>query len=386
VTVRNGQHWSGLRKLLLVAGCWLLVAIGLYGQAVGDFRTVGDVNFAVNTNWQRWNGGAWVAAGAAPASTDGVITILNGHTATLTVSKALDQLVVNSGGILTINTGQTLTVNNSAGTDLDVSGRINNSGTITPNGTIVFNANADYNHTRNGGTIPTATWNASSNCNISGVTTTVPSGINQSFGNFTWNCPGQTGTNLSINPLRIDNGGAVTGNFSIISTGSGSIRYAQTTPRELVVTGDFNISGGTFNLSIGSGAGTFTINGDFNMTGGSINETSTGSGNFTFNNTSSVQNFRRTTGSISNIINFNVNTNVTIDFGVSDYVNGNGTFTLNDGATLQTANTSGINGSIQTSNRSLSTSANYTFDGSSAQVTGSYLPGTVNNLTVNNIQ
>jgi hypothetical protein len=65
-------------------------------------------------------------------------------------------------------------------------------------------------------------------------------------------------------------------------------------------------------------------------------------------------------------------------------VSGAGGYALASGATLMTANTSGINGSITATTRTLNTAANYTFNGASSQVTGTYLPTTVNNLTLNN--
>ena len=196
----NGR---GVRKLLLVAGCLLLVFNSSFSQANGDYRTIGNVTFAASLNWERYNGSAWVAAGAAPVIGDNIITIRTGNTATVTANKALDQVVVASGGVLTVNSGQNLTIPNDVGTDLSVSGTINNSGIITPGVTKVFNASSAYNHTQDGGTIPDATWNVSSNCNITGVTANEPGGLSQSFDNFTWNCPGQTGTDLNINPMKL---------------------------------------------------------------------------------------------------------------------------------------------------------------------------------------
>jgi len=66
---------------------------------------------------------------------------------------------------------------------------------------------------------------------------------------------------------------------------------------------------------------------------------------------------------------------------------------LNSGATLMTANTAGIastgtSGSIQTKTRTFSSGANYTYNGTAAQVTGVFTTAptakTVNNLTINN--
>lgn len=70
---------------------------------------------------------------------------------------------------------------------------------------------------------------------------------------------------------------------------------------------------------------------------------------------------------------------------------GAGSFALNSGATLATANVNGItsgttaSGSIQAmGGRVYDTAANYTYNGSTAQSTGSGLPSTVNSLSVNN--
>ena len=69
---------------------------------------------------------------------------------------------------------------------------------------------------------------------------------------------------------------------------------------------------------------------------------------------------------------------------------GTSNFTLSSGATLGIGSidgitSSGATGNIQVSGiRSFSTGANYIYDGAAAQVTGSGLPATVNNLTINN--
>ncbi len=68
--------------------------------------------------------------------------------------------------------------------------------------------------------------------------------------------------------------------------------------------------------------------------------------------------------------------------------NGTGLFKLNGLGTLVVANTAGINGNITTSGtKSFHTGANYIFDGSAAQVTGSYLPTSLTSpgvITINN--
>lgn len=68
---------------------------------------------------------------------------------------------------------------------------------------------------------------------------------------------------------------------------------------------------------------------------------------------------------------------------------GAGSFILDSGGTLGIGSPDGVAGSgaigsIQTSSRSYSTNASYTYNGTVAQQTGSGLPGAVQNLTINN--
>lgn len=66
-------------------------------------------------------------------------------------------------------------------------------------------------------------------------------------------------------------------------------------------------------------------------------------------------------------------------------LSGTGAFTLSSAATLKSGISSGINGNITVSGtKTLSTTANYEYNGSVAQVTGALLPATLNNFTINN--
>lgn len=81
--------------------------------------------------------------------------------------------------------------------------------------------------------------------------------------------------------------------------------------------------------------------------------------------------------------------NGTLDCGGSYTLSGAGSFILNDGATILAGSPDGISaasasGNIQTSSRSYGVGANYTYNGSAAQLTGDGLPSTVNNLSIDN--
>ena len=85
---------------------------------------------------------------------------------------------------------------------------------------------------------------------------------------------------------------------------------------------------------------------------------------------------------------FGVIVNGTLICPVAYLVNGTGIFTVSNAATLEVANSAGINGAItSTGVKTFSTSANYEFNGTVAQVTGSYLPAALvspDTITINN--
>ena len=72
-----------------------------------------------------------VPAPSTPTSADGVITIQTNHTVAVTAGVTADQVVIQSGGQLTVSNNVTLTIANGSGTDLDCLGMLQNAGTIT---------------------------------------------------------------------------------------------------------------------------------------------------------------------------------------------------------------------------------------------------------------
>ncbi|MFO7658808.1 MAG: hypothetical protein R6W78_17240, partial [Bacteroidales bacterium] len=272
------------------------------------------------------------------------------------------------------------------------------SGVIIGNGASVINTNhtltlaslivedgGTYTHARNGGALPAASWAPNSTCNVTGVTNSVPTGISQDYGNFIWNCSGQGTNNLDV---YFTSPQSFAGNFSVLSTGTtGSIRLTQNNARTLNIAGDFILSGGTINMSRGNQAVTINLSGDFNMTGGTLTESGSASGIIYFENTV-ARVFIKTAGTISNTINFTVNSGSILDMGSNVLDGSTGTFTLNAGATLITANAGGIAaagaaGSIRTSTRTFNAGASYVYNGTTAQIIGTG-PVAANTLTIDN--
>ena len=78
----------------------------VWGQSVGDYRSLQTGNWNSTTTWERWDGFTWVTpAPSTPTSGNGAITIQNGHTVTVTGNVAVDQVVVDAGGQITVNSG-----------------------------------------------------------------------------------------------------------------------------------------------------------------------------------------------------------------------------------------------------------------------------------------
>ncbi|MCS6820606.1 MAG: hypothetical protein NZ551_01930, partial [Microscillaceae bacterium] len=79
-------------------------------QSLGDYRTNGNTNFSSPVNWEYYNGNSWIPAFFPPSSLSGVITIRNGHNATVPNTVVIDQVVVENGGTITVDSGGKLLI------------------------------------------------------------------------------------------------------------------------------------------------------------------------------------------------------------------------------------------------------------------------------------
>lgn len=314
-----------------------------------DAFTVGstDVQHAANTIAIQ---GVVIPVGqGVPTSTSGAITIRSGHTVTVATSASADECIIGAGSQITVNSGQTLTIEDGTGTDLTVNGTLSNSGTITNNGSIAFSSDGIYIHDQNGGTVPTATWDASSTCQVTGVVNTSPLNTTQNFGHFTWNCPNQTGNR------RFEGNSAfvIQGNLNIFNTGTGELRFRAN--KANIVGGNLTQSGGIL-VNRNNGTHSLTVNGNFELSGGTFrndgDDTPGGvlnvAGNFlqsggTFNGgsllnvffTGSTQTFTKALiATLSGTVNFTINSGANVNIGTSQMPCED--FTLIAGGTLQT--------------------------------------------------
>ena len=341
-------------------------------------------------------------------------------------------LTVTSPNTLTIGTSASYNVANNTslvvpnGASLTINGTLSNYGALTDSTTAAkFVVNGTYEVGGNPTNIPTAivpyaaTWNSSSTLLISGATTASPANFSPTtlpFYNVTWNSPNQNGAiaynwsgkillgNLTIANTNnqvvrlygissgVTSSTTINGNFAInAATAQLSVSGSSSTGVAIVnILGDFNISAGIFYFNTG-GTGqstptTISVAGNINATGGTITAGATGLGlvnTFTLQgNTSHNYTNSSTTGAFTNV-------NVTVPTGevlniASNTIASPYKFNLNTGATLQTTSVTGIDGNLTTTGaKTLNPAANYIFNGSSAQSTGTLL-ATANNITVNN--
>jgi hypothetical protein len=126
-------------------------------------------NWGDNSTWESsTDQTTWSNASLSPTSNDYTITIQNGHTITIDASVTADQILVESGGQLSIASGQILTLNDGTETDLDINGTVLNSGTliIGTNATWAVNSDGTYIHNTTSGIstpLNSATLDAASN-------------------------------------------------------------------------------------------------------------------------------------------------------------------------------------------------------------------------------
>ncbi|MGA3013794.1 MAG: hypothetical protein ABSD71_07135 [Bacteroidales bacterium] len=292
--------------------------------------------------------------------------------------------------------------------------QIENGGTLTANYSITLSSatafqidnGGSYIHNNNGNpSIFSGVENFAPNSSVEiknwiNTSTPIPV-ITGSWGNF----------KITYNPAAAWNqAGNITniaGNFTIDNSSTSAFVFTSLGGLTLTISGDLNINSGVVNLSDGICGGTFNLHlgGSYNQTGGTFNPNLSSSSVLLFTLEGQNKTFTHSAGTLTNtqilwVINpegayiFNDDLNVatdrtlavngSLDCGIKT-VNGPGSFNLTAGAILLTANPAGINGSIPvTGTKIFSTTANYVFKGNSFQVTGSLLPATVNNFTVDN--
>lgn len=270
---------------------------------------------------------------------------------------------------------------------INVTGTFDNKKVLTEDGTINIKNKGTYKHGFDvtAGTIPAINWESGSTCKISGYTTntSAPSGLDQTFYNFVWNCPGQL-ADINLNgKLR-----AISGDFTV-SSGSVTLVGPSAINTTLSVDGSFILSGGTLGLNSDP---TKTANLDINNINNYSTDVIFNSGSLLSSERGNV-NFKKIPAygtvklsipnapSISGNISFIVINGTILEFENSGTVlSGSCNFTVEDGGGLKIVHPDGIEtdrpiGCVQVSGtKTFSSAGKYEYSGYTTQYTGEGLP------------
>ena len=373
----------------------------------GNLQTTGIVVLGDALNLTL-SGSEAQAFGTMVADSLASLTISNTAGVTISDTLSVGELNVAEGGILVVDSTGSITAGGGS-----INGTIVNSGEVIAREALVFEAGARYEHARNAGSIPSGTWSEGSTVVITGVTDEAPENRGQDFHDLVLNTP-----NLSRN-LHMDlDGATISGDVRVVDTGSArwyltsasagesatvtlmgdviveggqfSVQGTGNALTTFVVDhfGDILVTGGNFSVSRGSqgGTGTTTWNlheGDVSISGARSQNSNRGNAKFVFT-AGGVQNLTLGAGNTIDSFPVEVASGTTLDLGTSQ-IGGNDLFTLNSGATLATGHPEGVAGAVATTGMvTLAPDANFTFNGTEAQVTSTLMPAVVNDLTINN--
>ena len=244
-----------LIKSIGIAILGLFVAVNAFAQQEGDYRSAAEGDWSAAATWEVYQGGSWTAAATAPTGSE-TITVTGEDTVSVDVAVSVTgQLVSAETGVVMVSDGS-----------LEIA-----SGGV-------------YEHNRDAGQIPTATWNAGSTIRITGVTEEAPENSNQSYHHIVFNSPGLiSNEHMSLDEVTIS------GDVRVEDTGSARWYLTSADPEDtssVTIEGDLYVEGGQFAVQGTSGALTvFDVHhyGDIIVTGGnfSIARGSQGSGSGT---------------------------------------------------------------------------------------------------------
>ncbi len=380
----------------LIVGSIIIVLTGIFStffilnepeQALaassGDYRSKKNGNWSSSSSWERYNGSSWVNASSSPDDGDGVITIQNGHTITITSGLTANQLVIDEGAIL-VNNNANFKISNGSGTDITVNGILkldakiafSSSASMSVNGTVNknsgefkmentseinvytgglfvysggsldisqgkwnFYAGSTYQHDVNGNSIPSATWDARSTCLITGTTYSLPDNLDQTFGNFTINTTGMTSTRKLGSSFK-----NIAGDLRVISTGSGAVLIHDESNSTVTIGGSYYHDGGKFYITQ-DGDPNVNIAGNMFVSDGISGLNLSGNGNPTLN----------------------ISGNLTISGGVLDMSQYSGSYSSKGIGTINLSGDLIITGGQLTETASGSGKGNINFQGTSIQ-------------------
>lgn len=291
-------------------------------------------------------------------------------------------------------------------------GLVTNYGAIDPQGDLTFGTNGVYDHARNGGNVPSATWAEGSTARFTGIVTDAPGNRGQDYYHLVLDTP-----DLSANRDLALNGNTISGDIHVVNTGVGRwqlvggssgtvtilgdviMEQGQFAPQgtgsatEVTIDhyGDINVTGGNFSISRGSQGGElgegwtrwYLHEGDFHMSGATTQNSNPWRATFVFAGDGEQELHL-------DDVTYSGSTNITVADGSTVYVTGDafggsGAFVVEDGGTLALTQPDGIDAALAASvDVSFDPGAGLKFAGTEAQVLGTTMPDTVGVLIIAN--
>ena len=355
----------------------------------------------------------WIPAVDVPSSTD-QITIQQGHH--LKIAADVDVIIEQ---LLTIYGKITVQGSGAEGGSLSA---------LEPG--LIIVEGGTYEHARNGGSFPTATWGEGATLLVTGMTGSLPGNRNQNYHHVVWNSPGQSGNaNLELGNNRV-----ISGDLNLINLGGNQLRLTNSQgPNEegrvmeedwvIDILGNVTVgeadsrdafkatshwrTKGNYIINIGGhlhilnnsvlspshdeGRAIINIGGDFIIDGGGVRDKQNDNMTDIVFVGSEPQRLRLSELSeIDGTINYNfiVAEGAILDKGntiIHDEMP-YGSFKLNDGAGISTSHVDGLGGNFNNPwlDLTFSEKAIYIFNGIEAQVTSETMPSTVASLVIDN--
>lgn len=223
---------------------WAVTAMCLFmtgfafAQETGDYRSAATGNWSAAATWETFDGADWVAATTPPTGSE-TITVRGQD------SVRVDVAVTIAGYVAVVDTGV-----------VEVT-----------DGSLEFGDGSTYEHGRDAGSVPTATWGVGSTFLITGTENDAPENRNQSYYNMTFNTPNM-GSNQDMSLDEVTIGGDIT----VEETGA-RWRLTSTSPEDtatISIMGDVIVTGGSFETQgTGNALTTFIVQhyGNINVTG-----------------------------------------------------------------------------------------------------------------------
>jgi len=363
------------------------LSVNVLAQEAGEYRSMSTGDWSASSTWEMFDGSSWIAATVAPTGSE-TITIAGEDTVSVDDAVSVSGLVrVTDTGVLTVSDGSL---------------------EVADGGT--------YEHARDAGDLPDADWAEGSTFLLTGTLQDAPGNRNQSFHHVIVNTP-DLGRNRDMGLNDVTIGGDLTAISTgenrwqltsadasesatvtilgdvIVEDGQLAVQGTGNALTEFVVHhhGDIIVTGGNFSAargSQGSGSGTttwFLYDGNFSMSNATTQNSNPTPGNakFVFAKAGEQELILGENNDIADL-SIEVADSTTLDVGTSE-IEGNGIFVLQDGATVATAHVDGLAGNLLMSGEiTIGPGSGVTYSGTAAQVLDTFLPDTLQSLTVAN--